>query len=256
MATSALTWLSIIHRCSVVTTGFAPYCIYRWIGLRGGRAQKRLQLFSALVGASNQTSRYSKTTGTVEFPGSSSGKARESKVERERGWSSRFREAPVAKGPIPLTCHYCLRPPSPRRGLLSFVAARPSSLASPLPTSATGSGFAAAGEVECRSILYVPSVGPMGKEDIINPKTKNTTLCQNSFPRYLSFIKGVVDSNYLPLNVSRERLQESCIIRIMKKHLVRKAFEMIQGIAMGGNRDDYDKFRENFGKHINLGCLG
>ncbi|KAI5683125.1 hypothetical protein M9H77_04353 [Catharanthus roseus] len=128
------------------------------------------------------------------------------------------------------------------------------------------SHFTTEGEVEFRSILYVPSVAPMGKEDIINPKTKNIRLYVKRvfisddfdgelFPRYLSFIKGVVDSNDLPLNVSREILQESRIIRIMKKRLVRKAFEMIQGIALSDNRDDYDKFWENFGKHIKLGCL-
>lgn len=128
------------------------------------------------------------------------------------------------------------------------------------------SHFNTEGEVEFRSILYVPSVAPMGKEDVLNSKTKNIRLYVKRvfisddfdgelFPRYLSFIKGVVDSNDLPLNVSREILQESRIIRIMKKRLVRKAFDMIQGIAMSENKDDYDKFWENFGKHIKLGCL-
>lgn len=128
------------------------------------------------------------------------------------------------------------------------------------------SHFTTEGEVEFRSILYVPSVAPMAKEDVLNPKTKNIRLYVKRvfisddfdgelFPRYLSFIKGVVDSNDLPLNVSREILQESRVIRIMKKRLVRKAFDMIQGIAMSENKDDYDKFWENFGKHIKLGCL-
>ncbi|XP_071932079.1 heat shock protein 90-6, mitochondrial-like [Coffea arabica] len=126
--------------------------------------------------------------------------------------------------------------------------------------------FTTEGEVEFRSILYVPSIAPMGKDDIINPKTKNIRLYVKRvfisddfdgelFPRYLSFIKGVVDSNDLPLNVSREILQESRIIRIMRKRLVRKAFDMINGIAMSENKDDYDKFWENFGKHIKLGIL-
>jgi heat shock protein beta len=51
------------------------------------------------------------------------------------------------------------------------------------------------------------------------------------FPRYLSFVKGVVDSNDLPLNVSREILQESRIVRIMRKRLVRKTFDMIEEIS-------------------------
>nr|WOK44135.1 heat shock protein 90-10 [Nicotiana benthamiana] len=128
------------------------------------------------------------------------------------------------------------------------------------------SHFTTEGEVEFRSILYVPSVSSMGKDDIVNPKTKNIRLYVKRvfisddfdgelFPRYLSFIKGVVDSNDLPLNVSREILQESRVVRIMKKRLVRKAFEMIQGISLSENKDDYDKFWENYGKHLKLGCI-
>ncbi|XP_073286255.1 heat shock protein 90-6, mitochondrial [Primulina huaijiensis] len=128
------------------------------------------------------------------------------------------------------------------------------------------SHFTTEGEVEFRSILYVPSIAPTGKDDIVNPKTKNIRLYVKRvfisddfdgelFPRYLSFIKGVVDSNDLPLNVSREILQESRIVRIMKKRLVRKAFDMILGITMSENRDDYVKFWENFGKHLKLGCI-
>ncbi|KAL6999915.1 hypothetical protein U1Q18_001068 [Sarracenia purpurea var. burkii] len=128
------------------------------------------------------------------------------------------------------------------------------------------SHFTTEGEVEFRSILYVPSIAPMGKDDIANPKTKNIRLYVKRvfisddfdgelFPRYLSFIKGVVDSNDLPLNVSREILQESRIVRIMRKRLVRKAFDMILGISMSENREDYEKFWENFGKHLKLGCI-
>ncbi|KAM7495274.1 hypothetical protein LguiB_029883 [Lonicera macranthoides] len=128
------------------------------------------------------------------------------------------------------------------------------------------SHFTTEGEVEFRSILYVPSVSPMGKDDMVNPKTKNIRLYVKRvfisddfdgelFPRYLSFVKGVVDSNDLPLNVSREILQESRIVRIMRKRLVRKAFDMILGISMSENRDDYEKFWEHFGKHLKLGCI-
>ncbi|KAL3624620.1 hypothetical protein CASFOL_031288 [Castilleja foliolosa] len=128
------------------------------------------------------------------------------------------------------------------------------------------SHFTTEGEVEFRSILYVPSIAPTGKDDIVNPKTKNIRLYVKRvfisddfdgelFPRYLSFVKGVVDSNDLPLNVSREILQESRIVRIMRKRLVRKAFDMILGISMSEDRDDYVKFWENFGKHMKLGCI-
>ncbi|GAB2233740.1 hypothetical protein Droror1_Dr00002969 [Drosera rotundifolia] len=128
------------------------------------------------------------------------------------------------------------------------------------------SHFTTEGEVEFRSILYVPEVASQGKDDILNSKTKNIRLYVKRvfisddfdgelFPRYLSFIKGVVDSNDLPLNVSREILQESRIVRIMRKRLVRKAFDMILGISMSENRDDYEKFWQSFGKHIKLGCI-
>lgn len=125
--------------------------------------------------------------------------------------------------------------------------------------------FPTEGEVEFRSVLYVPSASP-GQEDITNHKTKNIRLYVKRvfisadfdgelFPRYLSFIKGVVDSNDLPLNVSREILQESRIVRIMKKRLVRKAFDMIRGIADSDNKEDYEKFWDNFGKLMKLGCI-
>lgn len=128
------------------------------------------------------------------------------------------------------------------------------------------SHFTTEGEVEFRSILYVPAVSPMGKDDIVNPKTKNIRLYVKRvfisddfdgelFPRYLSFVKGVVDSNDLPLNVSREILQESRIVRIMRKRLVRKAFDMILGISLSENREDYEKFWDNFGKYLKLGCI-
>ncbi|XP_062203736.1 heat shock protein 90-6, mitochondrial-like [Phragmites australis] len=125
------------------------------------------------------------------------------------------------------------------------------------------SHFTTEGEVEFRSILFVPATK---KEDITDRKTKNIRLYVKRvfisddfdgelFPRYLSFVKGVVDSNDLPLNVSREILQESRIVRIMKKRLVRKAFDMILGISCSENRDDYERFWENYGKFLKLGAM-
>ncbi|XP_061345870.1 heat shock protein 90-5, chloroplastic isoform X2 [Gastrolobium bilobum] len=123
--------------------------------------------------------------------------------------------------------------------------------------------FTTEGEVEFRSILYVPGMGPLNNEEVVNPKTKNIRLYVKRvfisddfdgelFPRYLSFVKGVVDSNDLPLNVSREILQESRIVRIMRKRLVRKAFDMIQDIS---ERENKEKFWENFGRFMKLGCV-
>ncbi|XP_057526682.1 heat shock protein 90-6, mitochondrial [Amaranthus tricolor] len=125
--------------------------------------------------------------------------------------------------------------------------------------------FTTEGEVEFRSVLYVPTMTP-GQDDKLDLKTKNIRLYVKRvfisndfdgelFPRYLSFIKGVVDSNDLPLNVSREILQESRIVRIMRKRLVKKAFDMILGISMSENKDDYVTFWENYGKHLKLGCI-
>ncbi|GAB2220627.1 hypothetical protein Droror1_Dr00008289 [Drosera rotundifolia] len=126
--------------------------------------------------------------------------------------------------------------------------------------------FSTEGEVEFRSVLYIPGMAPMNNEEIVNPKTKNLRLYVKRvfisddfdgelFPRYLSFVKGVVDSNDLPLNVSREILQESRIVRIMRKRLVRKTFDMIQEIAEKEDKEDYKKFWENFGKFMKLGCI-
>ncbi|XP_030484972.2 heat shock protein 90-5, chloroplastic [Cannabis sativa] len=126
--------------------------------------------------------------------------------------------------------------------------------------------FTTEGEVEFRSVLYVPGMGPLNNEDVVNPKTKNIRLYVKRvfisddfdgelFPRYLSFVKGVVDSDDLPLNVSREILQESRIVRIMRKRLVRKTFDMIQDISESENKEDYKKFWENFGRFIKLGCI-
>ncbi|KAF8389878.1 hypothetical protein HHK36_024396 [Tetracentron sinense] len=126
--------------------------------------------------------------------------------------------------------------------------------------------FTTEGEVEFRSVLYIPGMAPLNNEDIVNPKTKNIRLYVKRvfisddfdgelFPRYLSFVKGVVDSDDLPLNVSREILQESRVVRIMRKRLVRKTFDMIQDISESENKEDYTKFWENFGKLLKLGCI-
>ncbi|XP_047961013.1 heat shock protein 90-5, chloroplastic-like [Salvia hispanica] len=127
--------------------------------------------------------------------------------------------------------------------------------------------FTTEGEVEFRSVLYIPGMAPLNNEEVINTKTKNIRLYVKRvfisddfdgelFPRYLSFVKGVVDSDDLPLNVSREILQESRIVRIMRKRLVRKAFDMIQDLSESeSSKEDYKKFWENFGKFLKLGCI-
>ncbi|KAL3683593.1 hypothetical protein R1sor_001615 [Riccia sorocarpa] len=128
------------------------------------------------------------------------------------------------------------------------------------------SHFSTEGEIEFKSLLYIPGMAPYNTEDMLTQRSKNIRLYVKRvfisdefdgelFPRYLAFVKGVVDSNDLPLNVSREILQESRIVRIMKKRLVRKTFDMIEDIAKRDNKEDYKNFWTNFGKNLKLGCI-
>ncbi|CAM9967816.1 unnamed protein product [Ascophyllum nodosum] len=130
--------------------------------------------------------------------------------------------------------------------------------------------FKAEGEVEFKSILFAPSMAPydlydkyyegkMGGLKLYVRKVLIMDEFDELLPRYLGFIRGVVDSDDLPLNVSRETLQEHKVLKVMAKKLVRKALEMIRRLATEEAQDEeehpYVKFWEQFGKSLKLGVM-
>merc|ERR1711953_306498 len=125
----------------------------------------------------------------------------------------------------------------------------------------THTHFIAEGEVTFKSLMFIPKEQPAEVMNKYGQQTENIKLYvrrvfitddfKDMMPNYLAFVRGVVDSDDPPLNVSRETLQQHKLLKVIKKKLVRKTLDMIKKI----DEDKYMDFWREFSTNIKLGVI-